>query len=157
VIFVKNEITAPSPTYLINMNNILKSLGTTLALMTCLSTLVSCDTPEGRGAVIGAAAGAIAGGLYDGHRKGWHGGPNSRTLQRAAVGGAIGAGVGALIGKAAGNAERDRRYSDGYYNERDGRYYRERDDYRYQGPSRRYYDDGYYAPPPRRPGYYRGY
>ena len=61
----------------------------------CLLTVVSCQTKQGTGTLIGGGAGAALGGIV-GQIIGHNG---KSTAIGAAIGGAIGSGAGALIGR----------------------------------------------------------
>lgn len=61
----------------------------------CLLTVVSCQTKQGTGSLIGGGAGAALGGIV-GQIIGRNG---KSTAIGAAIGGAVGAGAGALIGR----------------------------------------------------------
>ena len=61
----------------------------------CLLTVVSCQTKQGTGSLIGGGAGAALGGIV-GQIIGHNG---KSTAIGAAIGGAVGAGAGALIGR----------------------------------------------------------
>ena len=66
-----------------------------MAVGMCFLTVVSCQTKQGSGALIGGGAGAALGGIV-GQIIGRNG---KSTAIGAAIGGAVGAGAGALIGR----------------------------------------------------------
>ena len=73
---------------------------TSLALLPAMA-LTSCDTPEGKGALIGGASGAALGAALGGGRG-----------NNIAAGAILGAGTGALVGHLVGRAD-DRGYYEG--------------------------------------------
>lgn len=62
-----------------------------MAAAMCVLTVMSCNTKQGTGSLIGAGGGALVGGII--------GKLAGNTAVGAAIGGAVGAGTGALIGK----------------------------------------------------------